>query len=153
MATLEYLLKTIKTIKDNSNFDYSRDTYFVFIDKEMKSATINNTGLIQNPSSSVSYIIAFSYYSYPVQGYTTLAQGLKMLGMFDYNYCIVNSIPFKKWKLTDFTGVYIGLSVRSITPKLELISGESTHTDLASHPLTEFNKILKDIWAFEENSL
>lgn len=161
MNQVEFL-RLVGEIRNNCGLPCFGPTYYVFIHKGLRTATVNKTGY--RTMSDVEYIIAVCAYNWKNLGYTN--SSLIQLVMVDHDFIPVDSIIFGKWAFKE-----LGFTTRPFDwynkykpyPHLELISNPSinnykpmTVEELEKVPewewkctrIEDFNQLLDDIHEF-----
>lgn len=151
MGSLNEFLNTIKTIKQSSGEKYLDKTYFICISKDLKRASVNNTGLC---SADVSFIIVVSEYNWQNLCYTNTS--VKTIGIFDRSYNYIDSIKFGRFELTQLLfKCTLGSYYNAYVPSPRLQDSETGKTipfyDWNIGYFTDFQPVLNEIWEKQKN--
>lgn len=114
-------LKVVRAVRDNCGLDCDGSNYYVFVHKDLKSATVNKTGYTN--MSNVGYIIVVCPYKWKNWGYVNIS--LTQLMMVDSNFEPVDSIHMGEWNFKGlgfitFPGTFY--NAWRPYPKMELVS-------------------------------
>ena len=117
-------IKLVNEIRNNCVLDCFGPTYYIFIHKGLRRATVNNTGYVN--MSDVEYIFAVCAYHWKNLGY--LNSSFTQLVMADHDFNPIDSITFGNWSVRE-----LGFTNRhgewynkyKPYPKMELISDPS----------------------------
>lgn len=146
----------IWTLKEESDEEYTIETYYIFIDKNLKHSKMNKNGSI--PISDFGYLIVVAPYKWSNFGYTNTS--LKMIGIYNRSFEPVESIPFDKWKLTSLDFIlHSGQFYNAWCPLPFMVkqnnSNETTNDYLwedKEFQLDRFDEVLESIWFLEKNT-
>ncbi|MBD5343551.1 MAG: hypothetical protein HDR83_02175 [Bacteroides sp.] len=155
-------IKLVSEIRNNCGLDCFGPTYYVFIHKGLKMATVNKTGYCC--MDNIEYVIVVCAYRWENLGYTNAS--LTQLLMVDHDFNPVEYIPFGNWAFKE-----LGFTTRPNDwynkympyPHLELISDPSVNNykpkTMEEHEkapkwnskcqdIEDFNTFLNDIHEF-----
>lgn len=147
MTQLEFI-KLVGEIRNNCGLTCFGPTYYVFIHKGLKTATVNKTGYTN--MSNVEYVIAVCAYSWKNLGYTN--SSLTQLVMVDHDFYPVDSIIFGNWafKELQFTLRYGDwYNKYKPYPALELITDPSIN-NYKPKPVSEWERFPEWEWKCSE---
>ncbi|MDE5688394.1 MAG: hypothetical protein K2I18_07205 [Paramuribaculum sp.] len=91
--TIVDFMRLVGEIRNNCGLECTDPNYYIFIHKELKRATVSNTGYIC--MSDVAYILVVCAYNWKNMGYVNTS--LTQLLMVDKDFNPVDEIPFGVW--------------------------------------------------------
>ncbi|MBD5267697.1 MAG: hypothetical protein HDS41_05890 [Bacteroides sp.] len=155
-------LKLVNEIRNNCGLECFGPTYYIFIYKDLRRATVNKTGYVN--MNDVEYVIAVCAYRWENLGYHN--SSLTQLVMVDHDFNPVDSITFGNWALRElgFTNrINDWYNKYKPYPHLELISDPSINNYKPMEPaeierfpqwdwkcqrIEDFNTFLTDVHEF-----
>lgn len=92
MTQIEFL-KLVGEVRNNCGLECTGPNYYIFIHKDLKRATVNQTGYIS--MADIAYVLVVCAYNWKNWGYVNTS--LTQLLMADNAYNSVENIPFSAW--------------------------------------------------------